>query len=91
MTQRASAPTLAFLETQTGGQEMIKRQTLIPLGALLAVCFVGAGLLKHEHSGVLGVLSGVAWFGFLALAIFFIAVAMMTIVRNRRRLNGSRS
>jgi hypothetical protein len=70
---------------------MIKRQTLIPLGALLVVCFVGAGLLKHENSGALGVLSGAAWFGFLALALFFIVVAVITIVRNRRRLNGNRS
>ena len=70
---------------------MLKRQTLIPLGALLVVCFVGAGVLKHEKSGALGVLSDAAWLGFLALAAFFIVVAMVTIVRNRRRLNGTRS
>ncbi len=70
---------------------MIKRQTLIPLGALLVVCFVGAGLLKNDNSGALGVLSGIAWFGFLALVVFFIAVAVVTIVRNRRHLNGSHS
>ncbi len=70
---------------------MIKRQTLIPLGALLVVCFVGAGVLKDENSGALGVLSYAAWFGFLALVVFFIAVAVATIVRNRRRLDGSRS
>ncbi len=70
---------------------MFKRQTLIPLGALLVVCFVGAGLLKDENSGALGVLSYAAWFGFLALVVFFIAVAVATIVRNRRRLDGSRS
>ncbi|HEY1360576.1 MAG TPA: hypothetical protein VGF21_19905 [Thermoleophilaceae bacterium] len=69
---------------------MIKRQTLIPLGALLVVCFVGSGLLKDENSGPLGVLSYMAWFGFLALVLFFIAVAVVTIVRNRRRLDGSR-
>ena len=70
---------------------MIKRQTLIPLGVLLAVCFVGSGALKDENSGVLGALSYAAWFGFLALAVFFIVVAVVTIVRNRRRLHGSRS
>ena len=70
---------------------MIKRQTLIPLGALLVICFVGSGLLKDESSGALGVLSYAAWFGFLVLAVFFIAVAAVTIVRNRRRLNGSHS
>ncbi len=70
---------------------MIKRQTLIPLGVLLVVCFVGSGLLKDENSGVLGVLSYAAWFGFLALAVFFIGVAAVTIVRNRRQLDGSSS
>ncbi len=70
---------------------MINRQTLIPLGALLVVCFVGSGVLKDKSSGALGVLSYAAWFGFLALVVFFIAVAVVTIVRNRRRLDGSRS
>ena len=70
---------------------MIKRQTLIPLGALLAVCFIGSGLLKDQNSGLLGVLSYAAWFGFIILAVFFIAVAAVTIVRNLRRLNGSES
>ncbi len=70
---------------------MIKRQTLIPLGALLAVCFVASGLLKDDNTGALGVLSYLAWFGFLILAVFFIVVAVFTIVRNRRRLDGSRS
>ena len=70
---------------------MIKRQTLIPLGVLLGVCFIGAGVLKHKHSGALGVLSNVAWLGFLVLTVFFIAVAVMTILRNRSGLNGSLS
>ena len=70
---------------------MIKRQTLIPLGALLVVCFIGSGLLKDQNSGPLGVLSYAAWFGFIILAVFFIAVAAVTIVRNLRRLNGSES
>jgi hypothetical protein len=66
---------------------MIKRQTLIPLGALLIACFVASGLLKDDES----VFAYAAWFGFLALTLFFIAVAVVTIVRNRRRLNGSHS
>ncbi len=70
---------------------MIKRQTLIPLGALLVVCFIGSGVLKDQNSGVLGVLSYAAWFGFIVLAVFFVAVAAVTIVRNLRRLNGSES
>lgn len=70
---------------------MIKRQTPIPLGALLVVCFVGAGLLKDQNSGALGVLSNAAWLGFLALAVFFVAVSAVTIVRNHRRPDGSRS
>lgn len=69
---------------------MIKRQTLVPLGALLVICFIGSGLLKDEGSGLLGVLSYIAWFGFLLLALFFIGVAVVTITRNRRRLGAQR-
>jgi hypothetical protein len=65
---------------------MIKRRTLIPLGVLLAVCFVVSGILKDEDSGALGVVSYAAWFGFLGLALFFVVVAVLTIARNRRRL-----
>jgi hypothetical protein len=67
---------------------MIKRQTLIPLGVVLGVCFVLSGVLKDDDTGVLGVLSYISWFGFLALALFFIGVAVTTIVRSRRRLDG---
>jgi hypothetical protein len=70
---------------------MIKRKILIPLGALLVVCFIGSGLLKDDNSGALGVLSYAAWFGFLVLVLFFVAVAVMAIVRSLGRLGRSAS
>ncbi|HEX3561207.1 MAG TPA: hypothetical protein VHU24_00100 [Solirubrobacterales bacterium] len=65
---------------------MTKRKTLIPLAALLVAFFIGSGVLKDNNSGVLGVLSYICWFGLIVLVVYFITVAVMTIVRNRRRL-----
>ena len=69
---------------------MFTRRTLLPLGALLVLCFIGSGALKNDHSGVLGVLSNASWLGFLALTLFFVVTAVVTIVNNRRRLSTNR-
>jgi hypothetical protein len=60
------------------------RRGPLALVALGAVLFVMSGIFKNSH-GVLGVLGGIGWFGFLLCVLALIAWGLIALVRSRRR------
>jgi hypothetical protein len=64
---------------------MNTRYWLIRLVPAALVLFAGSGVLKDDDSGVLGVLSYICWFGFMALTL---AVIVLLAVAGVRRALG---
>lgn len=68
---------------------MITRKSLTVLAGITLVLMGIAAILGTNHHGVVNVISRIAWFGFLACALFLVLASVATIVRHRSNYRAS--
>jgi len=64
---------------------MITRKSLAALAGTTLGLAIVAGAIGTSHHGVINVISRIAWFGFLACALFLVVASVATIVRHGAR------
>jgi nitric oxide reductase large subunit len=64
---------------------MITRKSLAALAGITLALAIVAGAIGTSHHGVINVISHIAWFGFLACALFLVVASVATIVRHGAR------
>jgi hypothetical protein len=64
---------------------MITRKSLAVLACITLALAIVAGAIGTSHHGVINVISRIAFFGFLACALFLVVASVATIVRHGAR------
>ncbi len=64
---------------------MTRPQILIPLGGLLLIFFVLSNVFHSSDPGAQGTIADVSFFGFLLLALFFLAIGLQSLLRRTQR------
>lgn len=65
---------------------MVTRRSLGALAVVTLVLFAIAGLIGNHQHGAVGVISDVAWFGFLISLLLLVVGSATVIMRSRARL-----
>jgi hypothetical protein len=68
---------------------MITRKSLSLLAGITLALFAVAGIIGNHQHGAVNVIASVAWFGFLACALFLIVASVATLMRHRARVGRS--
>jgi hypothetical protein len=66
--------------------KMVTRRLLGALAVVTLVLFAAAGLLGNHNHGAVGVLSDIAWLGFLICLLLLVVASATVIMRSRARL-----
>jgi hypothetical protein len=62
---------------------MVTRKSLGLLAGITLALFAVAGIIGNHQHGALNVIANVAWFAFLACALFLIVASIATLMRHR--------
>jgi hypothetical protein len=62
---------------------MVTRKSLSLLAGVTLALFAVAGVIGNHQHGALDVIASIAWFGFLACALFLIVASVATLMRHR--------
>ena len=64
---------------------MNRPRILIPLGGLLVIFLVLSNIFHSSDPGARGTIADVSFFGFLLLALCFMAIGLMALLRRGQR------
>ncbi len=62
---------------------MVTRKSLSLLAGITLALFAVAGIIGNHQHGALNVIANIAWFAFLACALFLIVASIATLMRHR--------
>jgi hypothetical protein len=80
-------PTLDTVESSNEEvNKMVTRRSLGALAVVTLVLFATAGLIGNHHHGAVGVISDIAWLGFLICLLLLVVGSATVIMRSRARL-----
>jgi len=64
---------------------MTRPQILIPLGGLLVIFLVLSNVFHSSEPGARGTIADISFFGFLLLALCFLAIGLQALLRRAQR------
>ncbi len=64
---------------------MTSRRLMLPLGILLAVCFVLANVFHSSDPGARGIVADISFVGFVLLTLYFVVAGALALVWRMRR------